>query len=232
MFRKKKEEETKKDPLVKKLDELLGLRHFARGVNVATLLASAGGNVLHATKTFTGITLSLAAPILLMLAFELLSRIPIRKGSWGTWVWLAVRIAATAGIATITAWISYFHQRDGIYNETGDLSLARLLPAAIDFLMIVSAGSLIELNIQIRDMEAIIAGTAKRATAPSTPAPKQGKPEDQAAAKIAQIWARSPQLSIKQIASLAGTSYNYTHKVIGRLKKDLEVPSSPQPATV
>jgi hypothetical protein len=225
MFRKKKEEEAKKDPLVKKLDELLGLRHFARGVNVATLLASAGGNVLHATKTFTGITLSLAAPILLMLAFELLSRIPIRKGSWGTWVWLAVRIAATAGIATITAWISYFHQRDGIYNETGDLSLARLLPAAIDFLMIVSAGSLIELNIQIRDMEAIIAGTAKRATAPSTPvAPKKGKPEDQKAATIAQIWARSPQLSVKQIASLADTSYNYTHKIVSKLKESVETP--------
>lgn len=224
MFRKKKEEETKKDPLVKKLDELLGLRHFARGVNVATLLASAGGNVLHATKTFTGITLSLLAPILLMLAFELLSRIPIRKGTWGTYAWLAVRIGATAGIATITAWISYFHQRDGILRETGDVSMARLLPAAIDFLMIVSAGSLIELNIQIRDMEAIIAGTAKKATAPSTPAPKKGKPEDQKAATIAQIWARSPQLSVKQIASLADTSYNYTHKIVSKLKESVETP--------
>ena len=230
MFRKKsKEEETKKDPLVKKLDELLGLRHFARGVNVATLLASAGGNVLHATKTFTGITLSLAAPILLMLAFELLSRIPIRRGNWGTYVWLAVRIAATAGIATITAWISYFHQRDGIFRETGDLTLARLLPAAIDFLMVVSAGSLIELNIQIRDLEAAIAGTKKVSSVTATPAPKQGRPEDQKAATIAQIWARSPQLSVKQIASLAGTSYNYTHKIIGKLKKGLE---TPEPATV
>lgn len=223
MFTKKKGGD-QKDPLVKKLDELLGLRHFARSVNVGTLIASAGGNLLHATKTPVGMGLSLLAPVLLMFAFELLSRIPIRRGGWATSLWLVVRILATAGIASITAWISYFHQRDGIFRETGDLSMARLLPAAIDFLMIVSAGSLIELNIQIRDMEAIIAGTAKKATAPSTPVARKGKPEDQKAATIAQIWARSPQLSVKQIASLADTSYNYTHKIVAKLKESVETP--------
>lgn len=230
MFTRKKEEEAKKDPLVKKLDELLGLRTFARSVNAATLMASAGGNLLAATKTFTGVTLSLAAPVLLMLAFELLSRIPIRKGGFGVTIWLAVRILATAGIAAIMAWISYFHQRDGIFRETGDVSMARLLPAAIDFLMIVSAGSLIELNIQIRDMEAIIAGTARKVSMIAPTPPKKGKPEDQKAATIAQIWSRSPQLSVREISSLAGTSYNYTSKIIGKLKAALE--AEPEPATV
>lgn len=230
MFTRKKKEEAKKDPLVKKLDELIWVRHFARTLNISTLVASAGGNILHAIKLPVPIILALIAPLALMGAFELLSRVPIRKGAGkGAVTWLAIRILATTGIAGGTAWISYFHQRDGIYDQTHDLTQAMLLPAIIDFLMITSAGTLLELNIQVRDLEAAIAGI-KKAPVVTTVAPKKGKPEDQKAATIAQIWSRSPQLSVKEIASLADTSYNYTHKIIGKLKAALE--TEPEPAIV
>jgi hypothetical protein len=213
MFSKAKKE-AGKDPLVKKLDELLWVRGFARSLNISTLIASAGGNVLHAEKRIVPVILSLLAPLALMGAFELLSRVPIRKGS--SWLWLVVRIGATAGIASCTAWISYFHQRDGIYAETGDMTLARLLPAVIDFLMIVSAGTLIELNIQIRDLEAAIAGIKVRTEKPVEKAPD--KPLSKKAV-IAQMWSRFPQLPIEEIAEKASASYNYTASVIDKLRK-------------
>lgn len=215
MFHKTKKEESK-DPLVKKLDELFWIRGFARMMNISTLIASALGNVLHAERRAVPIILSLLAPLALMGAFEMLSRVPIRKN--GSKIWLVVRIGATAGIAGLTAWISYFHQRDGIFAETGDITLARLLPAVIDFLMIVSAGTLIELNIQIRDLEAAIAGIKVRT---DKPIEKVEKPQSKKEA-IAQVWARWPQLSHEEIAKRAGASVNYAYSVVQELRKASE----------
>lgn len=225
MFKRKKQEVV--DPLVRKLAELYWLKGFARIINIVTLLASAGGNVLHARKTPIGVTLSLLAPIFLMFAFEMLSRTPVRKGGPSVLIWMLVRVGATLGIAGGTAWISYFHQRDGIFAETGDLMLAMLLPAITDFLMIVSAGTLIEVHIQIRMWEAtqVSSKKAERVATIDAP-PKEKKPGEDKAAKIAQIWARSPQLSVKEIASLAGTSYNYAHKVISKMKEAVDTPDA------
>lgn len=214
MFRTKKEES--KDPLVKKLDELFWIRGFSRAMNISTLVASAGGNVLHAEKRVVPVILSLLAPLALMGAFEMLSRVPIRKN--GSKMWLVVRIGSTVGIAGLTAWISYFHQREGIYAETNDLTLARLLPAIIDFLMIVSAGTLIELNIQIRDLEAAIAGIKVRTDKPTE---KVEKPPTKKEA-IAQVWARWPQLSYEEIAKRTGATANYAYSVVQELRKAAE----------
>jgi hypothetical protein len=216
MFRNKKKEESK-DPLVKKLDELNWVRGFARAMNISTLVASAGGNVLHAEKRVVPVILSLLAPLALMGAFEMLSRVPIRKN--GSKLWLVCRVGATVGIAGCTAWISYFHQRDGILGETGDLTLARLLPAVIDFLMIVSAGTLIELNIQVRDLEAAMAGIKVRT---DKPVEKAEKPQSKKEA-IAQVWARWPQLSHEEIAKRAGASVNYAYSVVQELRKAAEM---------
>ena len=183
--------------------------------------ASAGGNVLHASKNPISITISLAAPTILALAFELVSRIPLRAEAHWAAKWL--RVSATGGIALIMAFISYQHQRDA-FSKWGDATQAMLLPLAIDGLMIVGSVSLIELGVQIRDLEAVVAagGVVRRVkeTVPATKKTKEKGPSSKE--RIAQILAKAPELSIKDIAAAAGTSYNYAYTVVTELRRQPE----------
>lgn len=209
--------------LEKKLHDLLFLNKLSRVVMTIGFLASAGGNVLHARKTPIGITISLAAPVMLFLAFELVSRIPIRKEAH--WLFKSTRIIATGSIATIMAIISYRAQRQAFHEQTGDTLTATLLPGAIDALMVVGSISLIELGIQIRNLEAYMAGAAIKTTV--------AKPKDEAVPpmkvaelskkeRIAAIVARSPDLDVREIAKLADSSYNYAHSIVAQLRAPVE----------
>lgn len=215
----------------KKLAHLTWMRHLSRGVMVFGFVMSAGGNILHAEKTAVDILIALAAPTILALAFELVSRIPIRKEAH--WLGKGLRIIATGTISAIMALISYFHQRDAIFAETHDQLQAYLLPAAIDALMIVGSVSLIELGVQVRDLEAFIAagGTVKKVKE-ETPVPSKKDREPTGRERIAATWYNSPNLTIRQIAELAGTSYNYAAGVVGELRKLAEPSTEPEPATV
>lgn len=203
-------------PMSRKLQKLIWLRHVSRGVMTFGFLASAGGNILHAEKNFIGIILAMLPPTILALAFELVSRVPIRKD--GRWFSKALRVGATGAIAAIMATLSYFHQRDAIYSATnGDQLTAYLLPASVDALMVVGSVTLIELGIQIDDLEAAIAGIAVKVAKPverKPEAPLSGK------ARVAQAWSRWPQLPIKELAEKAGVSYNYAHSVISELRRE------------
>lgn len=208
--------------LEKKLADLLWLRKFSRLVTAGGFVASAGGNVLHAQKTIIGVTISLAAPVFLFLAFELVSRVPLRPEAHWAGKWL--RILATGSIAAIMVVISYRAQRDAFELVTHDDITAHLLPGAIDALMVVGSVTLLELGIQIRNMEAYIAGAAVKTTVakpkdePPT-APPVKEPETTKKQRIAEIVARSPELSLQEIAKLSGSSYNYAHSVVGELRK-------------
>lgn len=210
--------------LEKKLKDLLFLNKVSRGVMIIGFLASAGGNVLHARKTWIGIIISLGAPIMLFLAFELVSRIPIRKEAH--WLFKTTRILATTAIAGIMAFISYRAQRDAFLEQTGDHATATLLPAAIDAFMVVGSISLIELGIQIRNVEAYMMGNAIKTTIVKpkedimVPPPK--KEELSKKERIAAILARSPDLDVKEIAKLADSSYNYAHSIVSQLRMPTE----------
>lgn len=205
-------------PWGRKLYKLHWLRHLSRAVMAFGFLASAGGNVLHAQKSPVGITLAMLPPTILFLAFEMVSRVPIRKEArWHTKV---LRLSATSAIATIMALLSYFHQRDAIFAATdGDQLAAYLLPGSVDALMIVGSVTLIELAIQIEDLEARIEGNAVRVSKPAQVAPK-AETTSAKKANIAQLWRRYPDLSIKELAVKAGTSYEYARSIIAELKKE------------
>src|SRR2546423_15567421 len=75
----------------------------------------------------------------------------------------AARLGATAGIAGIAAWVSYWHMA-GVAAKYGEsTSSASLLPLSVDGLIIVGSVSLVELAGRIRGVETALAAEAAAA---------------------------------------------------------------------
>lgn len=210
----------------KKLGALKGLRKLCQGAVIFGFITSAGGNVLHAVEAYAGrqawvlaIAVALAAmiPAIFGFMFEIASRIFFRREA--NIVMKLIAFTGAAGISGITAWNSYFHQRDAFVNF-GDATQATLLPLAIDGLMIIGSVYLLELGFQIRDLEAWIeAGGNVRKVQTDTPVPVKKDREPSKRDRIIQILAKAPELDAKAIAAAAGTSYNYAYSVMTELKK-------------
>lgn len=210
-----------------KLSILKKLKWLCSGAVIFGFITSAGGNILHAVEGYgdrpwgiltVSIILAALIPLIFGFMFEIASRIFFRKEAHI--VMKLIAFTGAAGISGITAWNSYFHQRDA-FSHFGDHTQAFLLPLAIDGLMIVGSVYLIELGFQIRDLEAAIAGVAVK-TSRKSEAPKDTKKGDPAKVKIAQILAKSPSLKPVDVAKLAGTSYNYAYSVMKELQRELE----------
>lgn len=207
--------------LEQKLKNLYSLKKLAWGVTALGFAISAGGNVLHAHKTTIGVAIAVVPPILLFAAFELVSRVPLRPEAH--WVGKWARVLATGAIAAIMFIVSWRAQHDALLAYTGDHATAVMLPGAIDAVMVVGSVTLLELGVQILNLEAYIAGGAvKTSTAKpkveEVPPVKKDEPPSKKEA-IAAVIARSPELSVKDVAKLTGSSYNYTHAIVGELRK-------------
>jgi len=213
----------------KKLGILKGLRKLCQGAVIFGFVTSAGGNILHAVEAFTGrpvavlvIAIFLAAliPAIFGFMFEIASRVFFRKEA--PIVMKLIAFTGAAGISGITAWNSYFHQRDA-FSHFGDATQAKLLPLAIDGLMIIGSVYLLELGFQIRDLEAWIeAGGNVRKTKEVTPAPVRKDKEPSKRDRIIAILAKAPELDAKAIAAATDTSYNYAKVVMNELKQRAE----------
>lgn len=108
------------------------------GLGVA---ASVAANVLHAEGNPISQAISAWPPLALLITVELVPRVPI-SARW----WSFVRMTATAIIAGIAAWVSYWHMV-GValrYGESQDA--AHLLPLSVDGLIAVASVCLIELS--------------------------------------------------------------------------------------
>ena len=207
----------------KKLSLLNKLKRLCAGAVIFGFVTSAGGNVLHAVEASIGrsvgfiaisVALAILIPAIFGWMFEIASRVFFRKEA--NIVMKLIAFVGAAGISGITAWNSYFHQRDA-FSHFGDETQAFLLPIAIDGLMIIGSVYLLELGIQIRDLEAWIeAGGTPRKVRDETPPPKKDK-EPNKRDRIIQILAKSPGLAPVDVAKLTGTSYNYAFKVMKEL---------------
>ncbi len=209
----------------KKLELLNKLRKLCQGAVIFGFTTSAAGNVLHAVETSVGrpavivaifIVIAILIPTIFGIMFEIATRVIFRKEASG--LMKVIAFLGAAGISSITAWNSYFHQKEA-FSHYGDSTQAALLPLAIDGLMIIGSVYLIELGFQIRDLEAWIASGAL--------APKKRDEEPMKAAKerepnkkerVAAILARNPEMPTRKIAELAGASYNYTHTLVTELR--------------
>ena len=126
---------------------LVRLRWAVRAVLLAGVAASVAANVLHATPHPVSQVIAGWPPLALLVTVELIARVPVHRP------WLAVlRWSATAVIAGIAAWVSYWHMA-GVaarYGETG--ATPYLLPFSVDGLVVVASISLVELSGRIRTL--------------------------------------------------------------------------------
>lgn len=118
----------------------------ALGLGVA---ASVAGNVLHAAGGPVSMVIAGWAPCALLLTIELIARVPVHRRGLAVARWLA-----TAVIAGIAAWVSYWHMAAvaARYGETGASPF--LIPLSVDGLVVVASVCLVELGGRFRDAEA------------------------------------------------------------------------------
>jgi hypothetical protein len=106
-------------------------------------------NVLHALDNPISQAIAAWPPCALLLTVELISRVPVHRRSLAF-----ARLLATATIAGIAAWVSYWHMA-GVaarYGETG--ASPYLLPLSVDGLIVVASICLVELGGRITSLEA------------------------------------------------------------------------------
>ncbi|MBU2662375.1 DUF2637 domain-containing protein [Actinoplanes bogorensis] len=145
------------------LEQLRRVRWGVRATLLLGVAASVVANVLHALDNPISQAIAAWPPLALLLTVELISRVPIHRR------YLAVlRFAATAIIAGIAAWVSYWHMV-GVaarYGETG--ASPYLLPLSVDGLIVVASICLVELGGRISTLER--AAAAQEAEAEQLPA--------------------------------------------------------------
>jgi hypothetical protein len=168
------------------LQHLRRVRWAVRATLFLGVAASVVANVLHALDNPISQAIAAWPPLALLLTVELISRVPVHRR------WLAAaRLLATATIAGIAAWVSYWHMA-GVasrYGETG--ASPYLLPLSVDGLIVVASICLVELGGRISTLEND--GTAP-ASATQTPAPPAATVAP-AAAGLVQPSAGPAQLS-------------------------------------
>lgn len=130
------------------MTSLVRIRWAVRGALFLGVAASIAGNVLHAQDTLVSQVISAWSPIALLITIELISRIPVHRRALAVARW-----AATALIAGIAAWVSYWHMAAvaARYGETG--ASPYLLPLSVDGLVVVASICLVELAGRIREAE-------------------------------------------------------------------------------
>ncbi|MEU7909172.1 DUF2637 domain-containing protein [Actinoplanes sp. NPDC049118] len=215
-----------------------------RAVFTLGIAASLAGNVLHAQNNVISQAISAWSPLALLLTVELISRIPTRGGAASI-----ARMAATAVIAGIAAWVSYWHMA-GVaagYGETG--AAPYLLPLSVDGLIVVASVSLVEIGRRISTLTATDPVAVAEAPPPlATPvpapapmtetpaaavpvakrrAPKRVTPRPASAAKVAKVAAKMPGAPVAQIAAKAGVSPSTARRHLAALRVTDASPSAP-----
>jgi hypothetical protein len=120
-----------------------------RATLVLGVAASVVANILHALDNPISQAIAAWPPLALLLTVELISRVPVHRRSLAF-----ARLLATATIAGIAAWVSYWHMV-GVaarYGESG--ASPYLLPLSVDGLIVVASICLVELGGRIAALEA------------------------------------------------------------------------------
>lgn len=127
------------------LPQLKRVRWAVRGALTLGVAASVAANILHARSNPVSQIIAAWPPLALLLTIELVSRVPVHSRSLAV-----VRVCATTTIATIAAWVSYWHMA-GVAARYGEIGASPyLLPFSVDGLVVITSVSLVELAGRIR----------------------------------------------------------------------------------
>jgi len=142
------------------LTQLTRIRWGVRvGLGVAVSVIA---NVLHALDNPISQAIAAWPPLALLLTVELISRVPVHRRSLAF-----ARLFATATIAGIAAWVSYWHMA-GVaarYGETG--AAPYLIPASVDGLIVMASVCLVELGGRIQTSSTATFQTRPGAASPA-----------------------------------------------------------------
>ena len=126
---------------------LTRVRAGVRAVLALGILASLAANVAHAESSVTGRLISAWSPIALALAVEIGSRVPLTRS-----LRAGIRWVATAAIAGIAAWVSYWHMVSVAERHGETPTSAHLVPLSVDGLVIVASVCLVEITDRVRHL--------------------------------------------------------------------------------
>src|SRR5690242_6992811 len=185
----------------------MNLHRIRWAVRAALLLgvaASVAANVLHALPNPISQAIAAWPPLALLLTVELISRIPVHRRSLAV-----VRLAATASIAGIAAWVSYWHMA-GVAARYGEVGAAPyLIPLSVDGLVVVASVCLVELagRIQHADIAQPEKADIEPDAVPEIVSPKvrTSRKRDTGNA-VAKLRARHPDLPAREIARRLGVT--------------------------
>ncbi|MEE6262950.1 DUF2637 domain-containing protein [Plantactinospora sonchi] len=170
------------------LPQLRRVRWAVRATLTLGVAASVVANVLHARDNPISQPIAAWPPLALLLTVELISRVPVHRRALAVARWVA-----TATIAGIAAWVSYWHMV-GVaarYGETG--ASPYLLPLSVDGLIVVASICLVELGGRISAAQAEQAqSTEQAAQAEQAQSPEQADLVSQAA--------RAPEVTGSEVA--------------------------------
>lgn len=145
------------------LTQLRRIRWAVRGALVLGIAASVAANVLHAQPNLIAQMIAGWPPVALLITLELVVRIPVaRRLGW-------LRAVATAVIAGIAAWVSYWHMAGVAARYGEDPGAAHLLPLSVDGLIVVASVSLVELAARIRAAGSLLGEPVAEPVNPSEP---------------------------------------------------------------
>lgn len=189
--------------------QLSRIRWGVRGALLLGVATSVAANVLHARPNPISQAIAAWPPLALLLTVELISRIPVHRRSLS-----AVRLAATAFIAGIAAWVSYWHMA-GVASRYGEIGAAPyLMPLSVDGLVVVASVCLVELSGRLLPAD-VKPDTTEDKPADVKPdvAPPAAKPAGSRTPRkrdtgkaVARLRARHPNLSSAEIARRLGVT--------------------------
>lgn len=134
------------------------VRWWVRLILWLGILVSVVANVLHALPNPISQAIAAWPPLALFLTVELISRVPVNRRRLAF-----LRLASTALIAGIAAWVSYWHMR-GVaerYGETG--ASGYLIPLTVDGLIVAASVCLVEVGGRITELAERLAAEAEAA---------------------------------------------------------------------
>jgi hypothetical protein len=208
----------------KKISKYNRLRWACRGVVILSTATSIWANILHSEQAWIPIGINSMPPIIILLGFEMSSRIPLWEGPWfhpRRWA----RPISMVGITAIGGWLSYWHQRSAFLRYSKEEQTAMLLPLAIDGLMIIASVAILDLGDRVNELLAWLEGDKVTTYKPRDPeVPIKAKAEVGPSKKqlIADMFTRYPEWKPAQIAEKVGATPSYAYGVMKALKEEAE----------